>query len=169
MPSPHPSSSSSAGSLLVRPFRPGDEAAFRLLNEQWIEQYFTLEAKDRSIFANPQRTILGRGGQILIATINDESVGCCALLRMGQNEFEVAKMAVAPACQGKGIGRRLLSAVIDEARRLGASRLYLETNHTLKPAITLYESLGFSRMNPADITPSPYARADVYMELRLNA
>jgi len=86
---------------------------------------------------------------------------------MNEREFEVAKMAVSLRHQGSGIGRRLLRAVIEEASSLGARRLYLETNHALTPAIRLYESLGFRHIDPARITPSPYARTDVYMELNL--
>jgi ribosomal protein S18 acetylase RimI-like enzyme len=87
---------------------------------------------------------------------------------MDEGEFEVAKMAVAPECQGAGIGRALLTAGIDLARSLGAHRLFLETNHVLTPAIRLYESLGFQHMPPERIHPSPYARSDVKMELILS-
>jgi putative acetyltransferase len=153
---------------LIRSFQAGDEAAFRALNEQWIKHYFAIEAKDEAVFADPQKTILERGGQILLAIAGGKSVGCCALLPMGDFEFEVAKMAVAPGHQGNGIGRRLLLAVIEEAKRMQACRLYLETNHILKPAIRLYESLGFRHVDPSKLTPSPYARADVYMELKLS-
>ena len=55
--------------LLIREFRAGDEAAFRTLNEQWIKHYFKVEAKDEATFADPQRTIIERGGRILIATV----------------------------------------------------------------------------------------------------
>jgi putative acetyltransferase len=154
---------------IVRRFHAGDEAAFRLLNEQWIERYFKIEAKDQSTLSDPRKTIIEPGGAILLATVNGLSVGCCALLRMSDHEFEVAKMAVAPEFQGRGIGRILLSATIEEARSLGATRLYLETNHVLKPAIALYESLGFRHIDPTNIVPSVYARADVYMEMFLNA
>jgi len=85
-----------------------------------------------------------------------------------EDEFEVAKMAVGTGHQGKGIGRRLLHTAIEEARRMRARRLYLETNHILKPAIRLYESLGFQYLDPTLVTPSPYDRADVYMELKLD-
>jgi len=155
--------------VVVRRFQTGDETAFRVLNEQWIERYFKIEVKDQSTLNDPRKTIIERGGRILLAIMNRRSVGCCALLRMSDHEFEVAKMAVAPEFQGRGIGRTLLSATIKEARSLGATRLYLETNHILKPAIALYESLGFRHIDPANIVPSVYARADVYMDMVLNS
>jgi putative acetyltransferase len=86
---------------------------------------------------------------------------------MREQEFEVAKMAVEPSYQRGGIGRRLLVAVIEEGRNTGAQRLYLESNHVLTPAIRLYESVGFKHIDANRIIPSPYARADVYMELLL--
>lgn len=66
-----------------------------------------------------------------------------------------------------GIGRKLLEAVIEAGRSSGARRLYLETNHSLTPAIRLYESLGFKQLAPEKVQASPYARADVYMEMIL--
>ena len=152
---------------LIRSFQAGDEVAFRALNEQWIRQYFELEAKDEEVFADPQRAIVGRGGQILFAILADETVGCCALLPMDDGGFEVGKMAVAHGYQGEGIGRQLLRATIEEAQRMGAHRLYLETNHILLPAITLYESVGFRRIDPD--RASPYTRSDVYMELQIDS
>jgi len=151
--------------VTIRPFRAGDETDFRVLNEQWIERYFKVECKDQSTFADPQSSIIEQGGQILIAISDGHSVGCCALLRMGKREYEVAKMAVSPEHQGKGIGRLLLSAAVTEAQHLGASRLYLETNQILKPAIALYESIGFQHIDQSRAVPSHYTRANVYMEL----
>jgi putative acetyltransferase len=74
-------------------------------------------------------------------------------------------MAVTESAQGCGIGRRLLKHAIDEARKAGARRVHLETNHTLSPAIRLYESVGFRHLPPARRVPSPYVRSDVQMEL----
>jgi putative acetyltransferase len=151
--------------LIVREFLPGDQPAFQRLNEEWICRYFAMESKDEEALADPRRTILEPGGRIFLAVREGQTVGCCALLAMGPGEYEVAKMAVTESCQGVGIGRILLQRAIGEARASGASRLYLETNRKLAPAIRLYESLGFRHIPPARIVASPYARANVYMEL----
>jgi len=151
----------------IRQFRPGDAAAFRRLNEEWITRFFRIEPKEESVLADPQRTILDLGGRIFFATAGERCVGCCALIRLGEKEFEVAKMAVERSYQRAGIGRKLLHAAIEEGRNAGAQRLYLETNHVLTPAIRLYESLGFKHIPENRVVPSAYERADVYMELIL--
>ena len=153
-------------SVSIRAFRTGDGAAFRTLNEAWIAAIFEIEEKDRAILGDPQRAILDRGGHIDLA-IDDgtgQIVGCCALLPAGPGVFEVGKMTVLEGRRGEGIGRQLLRAAIEHASALGATRLYLETNHTLTGAIALYLSEGFRHLSPEAVTPSPYARADVFME-----
>src|SRR5215831_18466401 len=148
--------------ITIREFQPGDENAFRRLNEEWIVRYFgSLEAKDEEVLDNPLE-ILRAGGRIFFAVSGSETIGCCALVTMGAGELEVAKMAVTESWQRAGVGRRLLEAVIAAGRETGAHRLFLETNHVLAPAIHLYESLGFRHI---PLVPSPYRRADVSMEL----
>jgi putative acetyltransferase len=154
--------------VTIREFIPGDEAAFRRLNEEWITRYFFLEPKDVASLIDPRTTILDRGGRVLFAVRDGQAVGCCALLAVAPGEFEVAKMAVAESSRRNGIGRQLLEKVIADARAAGAHRLYLETNHKLAGAIRLYESLGFRHLPPERVVASPYARADVYMELYLD-
>jgi putative acetyltransferase len=151
--------------VTIREFQPGDEIAFRTLNEEWIKRYFHMEASDEEVFGDPKEHILNTGGKILFVVAENRCVGCCALRRLGENEYEVAKMAVTPAFQGSGLGRKLLHAVIETGRTMGARRLYLETNHTLTTAIRLYESVGFKHIPKERVTPSFYERADVHMEL----
>jgi ribosomal protein S18 acetylase RimI-like enzyme len=151
--------------LTIREFEAGDEAAFRSLNEEWIRRYFVIEPKDEASFADPRGSILDRGGRIFFAVQDRQPVGCCALLSMESGGFEVAKMAVSESYRGNGIGRRLLEKAVAEARAAGAHRLYLETNKKMQPAIRLYESIGFRHVPSERIVPSPYSRANVYMEL----
>ncbi|MGJ5815371.1 GNAT family N-acetyltransferase [Paludibaculum fermentans] len=153
--------------VFIRPFRPGDEKAFRELNEAWIAALFTIEDKDREVLDHPVEEILNPGGHILMALSGGRAVGCGALLAMPGCAYEVAKMAVDETLRGQGIGRKLLMALIEHAKQLGATRLFLETNHRLVNAIHLYESCGFVHL-PADrVKPSPYVRSDVSMEMLL--
>jgi ribosomal protein S18 acetylase RimI-like enzyme len=151
--------------ITIREFQPGDEAAFRRLNEAWITLYFAMEPKDEELLGDPRGQILDRGGRIFFAVCRGETVGCCALVAMGPGEFEVAKMAVREDCRGRGIGRRILETAIEEARAAGAVKLVLETNSMMIPAIALYESVGFRHVPRAEA--SPYARSNVNMEIHL--
>lgn len=151
----------------IRAFHRGDGEAFRLLNEEWITKYFRLEAPDFLVLGDPERHILQPGGSIEMAFSGDEAIGCCALIPTGRpGTLELAKMAVAPAWRGRGIGRRLLEHTIGQARLRGAKSLELESNAILQDAIHLYESVGFvHREGPA--APSEYTRTNVFMEMQL--
>ena len=145
----------------LRAFQPGDAKVFRALNEAWIRKYFTMEVEDYKVLMNPQAEILAHDGHIFFAVADGKPVGCCALLPKRQSVYELAKMAVAEAWQGRGIGRMLLTFAINQARARGASSLYLETNARLASAVHLYESLGFKHL-PA--RASAYTRSNVFME-----
>jgi putative acetyltransferase len=149
---------------------PEDAAAFARLNEEWITAHFTLEAKDRETLADPFGRYVEPGGDVLMARHGDEVLGCVALEPDGDGRvFELSKMAVAPAAQGHGLGRRLLEAAIARARELGATALFLGSNRRLAPAVHLYESVGFHHVARKDIGPMPYDRANVFMRLDLLA
>lgn len=151
----------------TRLFQEGDEDAFRLLNEEWITKYFKLEQKDLHVLNHPRQVILEKGGGIVFVTLDGKPVGCCALVTIGPDEYEVAKMGVTESAKGLGLGRRVLTAAVEEGKRKGAKRLYLETNHSLAPAIHLYEALGFQHVPVERRILSPYVRADVFMEMWL--
>lgn len=151
--------------VVVRDFRPGDEAAFRDINLEWIERYFAVEQKDRDVLGDPWKYILDPGGAILIAEDAGEAIGVVSLMPMGGGSVELAKMGVSPAAQGKGAGRLLVAGAVAKARAMGMSRVYIETNSALGPALKLYRNAGFAPLGTPQ--PSPYARADVQLELFL--
>jgi N-acetylglutamate synthase-like GNAT family acetyltransferase len=179
----------------IHPLQPGeDTTAFRTLNEEWITRYFTLEAKDIETLGDPENAILRKGGHIFLARAIEasaasegsktseasktsencaapataETVGCVALIPMGDRVYELSKMAVSPRLRGLGIGRVLLEFAIAQARRIGARSLFLGSSTKLANAVHLYESVGFQHVPPERLPPMPYARADVFMELPLS-
>ncbi|CAL1519469.1 helix-turn-helix domain-containing GNAT family N-acetyltransferase [Chitinophaga sp. MM2321] len=142
------------------------QTAFRSLNEEWISTYFQMEEADYKALDNPKAYILDTGGKIFVALYNNEPVGVCALIKMNDPDydFELAKMAVSPKIQGKSIGWLLGQAAVNAAKALGASKVYLESNTALKPAINLYHKLGFKKVVGRS---TPYARCNIQMELEL--
>lgn len=158
-------SRSDSAAIEFRPFRAGDAEAFRALNEAWIQRHFGIEEKDRITLGDPEGKILAKGGHIFMAVDGETAVGCCALIFLRPGVFEAAKMTVAESYRGRGLGRKLMEYTIAQGKALGATSLYLETNDGLHDAIHLYEALGFRHLPPERVTPSPYARANVFMEL----
>jgi putative acetyltransferase len=160
--------SDTALAVEIRSLLPGDDAtAFRTLNEEWINRYFTLEAKDRETLSDPENTILLKGGHIFMVYAGVEPVGCVALIPISDGVYELSKMAVSPRLRGRGIGRRLLQHAIGQARLLGARSLFLGSSTKLPGAIHLYESIGFRHVPPETLPPMPHARANVFMEMAL--
>ena len=74
-------------------------------------------------------------------------VGVCGLSIVWANLAEVVSLAVDPAYRGRGLGKRLAQACLDEAARLGVRQVM-----TLTYERAFFEKLGFSvveRQNPA--------------------
>ena len=150
---------------VIVPFEPRHGAAWAALNLAWLQEGgFVVEAKDRKVIDDPVGSILTPGGRIFMVERDGEALGCCALMAMADGGFEVAKMTVTPAVRGLGLSRLLLEACEAEARAAGAHRLYLESASSLTVAGALYRSFGFVDLPPR---PTPYARANVFMEKRL--
>ena len=147
-------------------YNPTYQQAFRDLNVEWISKYFKMEAADHQALDHPQSYILDKGGHILVALYQDQPVGVCALIKKDHPvfDYELGKMAVSPAAQGKNIGFLLGKAILDKARELGARNVFLESNTLLKPAISLYYKLGFEKISGY---PSPYERSNIQMMVEL--
>jgi GNAT superfamily N-acetyltransferase len=139
--------------------------AFARINRQWIEEMYALEPLDEAQLGDPHGEIVAPGGAILF--VEDEAlgiVGTCGLLRTGEREFELIKMAVVPEARGRGAGEFLLRAAIDRAKALRAEHLFLLTNSKSQAAVRLYKRTGF--VHDAEILASrggEYSRCDVAM------
>lgn len=151
--------------LEIVPFRPEHAAGFYALNRAWLDEHDLYELADEAQLRNPQSEILDAGGAIIVALQDGEVVGTAAVVPHGPGEMELAKVTVARAVRGAGLGRRLTEASVAEARARGARRLVLVSSSKLGTALRLYESMGFLHKPLPPVLP--YESADVYMELDL--
>jgi putative acetyltransferase len=103
-------------------------------------------------------------GALLVAHDAGRVTGCVALRPLTGDICELKRLFVLPAARGTGLGRRLAAAVLDEARRLGYSRIRLDTTPGMEAAQALYEELGFEETAPYRHNPVPGTR---FLELEL--
>ncbi|UXI68962.1 bifunctional helix-turn-helix transcriptional regulator/GNAT family N-acetyltransferase [Tahibacter amnicola] len=155
-------SATDAAQVRIEGFQPALREHFYRLNADWLRKYFYLEEIDHRVLSQPETEILAGGGEIFFALIGETVVGTCALLQESAGTFELTKMAVDERYQGRGIGRKLLAAAIAAFQKRGGKTLFLESSTRLKPALALYESMGFVHQ-PALKPDSHYSRSDVYM------
>ena len=151
--------------LQIVPFDHAYARAFADLNYQWIEESYGVEAHDHEVLDHPYESVIAGGGEIFFALVGDEAAGTVAMIKMDDDHFELAKMAVSPAFRGRKIGDALMRASIDFARSKHAKSIILESNTKQEAAISLYRKYGFVEI-PLDPN-SHFVRANIRMELAL--
>jgi len=90
------------------------------------------------------------GIQLFAAWQGDQCLGIAGLKTLDDKSGELKSMHVREDLRGKGVGKVLLDCILDQARREGLTRLYLETGSrdASAAARTLYEKLGFDYCPP---------------------
>ena len=94
-------------------------------------------------------------GALIIARLHGRPVGCGSVKTPRRAPAYLKRMWVAPEARGLGVGRRLLAELEEHARSAGATVLHLETNRTLKEAISLYRRSGYKEVD--SFNDEPYA------------
>jgi ribosomal protein S18 acetylase RimI-like enzyme len=147
----------------IRPARSGaDLEAVRALfreYEAWVAEPCCFAGFERELAELP-----GEYGALLLAEQAGAPAGCVGVRRLPDGAAEMKRLYVRPACQGRGLGRRLTEAAIDAARASGSRVLYLDTLPKMTSAIGLYGALGFAPRGPYASPPTPGA---LFFELRL--
>jgi acetylglutamate kinase len=103
-------------------------------------------------------------GRLLLVLVDGKPAGCVALHELAPGVCEMKRMFVRTEFRGQGLGRLLAHAVVDVARRVGYTRMRLDTLSRLREAISLYQSLGFRLCAPYYHNP---LEGVIYMELNL--
>jgi GNAT superfamily N-acetyltransferase len=94
-------------------------------------------------------------GLLLVATLHGGPVGCGALMFHSQDWAHVRRMWVAPSVRGLGLGRRILADLEARAAAAGVTTVRLETNGSLREAISLYQASGYREV--PRFSDEPYA------------
>ncbi|MEY4970323.1 MAG: hypothetical protein RLZZ277_554, partial [Actinomycetota bacterium] len=90
--------------------------------------------------------------EFTVAVEDGVVVGCGALHILWEDLAEVRTVAVAEHLHGKGVGRKILEAIIARAKTIGVERIFCLTFET-----EFFGSLGFKEIQGTPVEPEVYA------------
>jgi GNAT superfamily N-acetyltransferase len=142
--------------MTIRPAVLGDLDEIRVMLREyaaWLEVDLCFQNFEGELAGLPGDYAPPRGC-LLIA----EGAGCVALRAIDEETCEMKRLYVRPEHRGSGLGRRLIVAIVDEARAIGYARMRLDTMPKMDSAQRLYASLGFRDIAAYRYNPEPGAR-----------
>jgi len=144
------------------------EQARRLFREyaDWLQIDLCFQNFENEV-ANLPGEYVPPAGRLLLAYDNSELAGCIALRRLDEHSCEMKRLFVRKEFRGRGLGRQLITAIIQEAKQIGYEHMRLDTlPPKMNDAIGLYRSYGFREIEPYYHNPVPGA---LFMEIDLAA
>ena len=132
--------------LVIRPARTSDIKVIRELIDLYTLQRRLLTKETVTLFESVQ--------EFTVAELNGKVIGCGALHVMWEDLAEVRTLATLEEYRGKGVGKRILSDLVERAKKIGVKRLFCLT----------FETEFFSRHGFKEIEGAP-VDTDVYSEL----
>ena len=103
-------------------------------------------------------------GALLLAWVEGDAAGCVGVRPIDPTTCEMKRLYVRPEFRVRGVGRVLAERAVEEGRNQGYERMRLDTVPSLRAAITLYRSMGFTDIAPYRENPVPGA---LFLERRL--
>ncbi|MFT4733947.1 MAG: putative acetyltransferase [Algoriphagus sp.] len=80
-------------------------------------------------------------------------VGAVAVKKLEDGICEMKRLYIEPNARKSGFGKKMALAIMKDAKNKGYKTMKLDTLERLKPAIEIYESLGFVSTKPYNFNP----------------
>ncbi len=127
-----------------RPAAVDDVAALTALKRRAYEGYIALTGVAPMPFDADYGRLVAEAIVWLLAGPDGAPIGAL-VLQPASDHLLIYSVAVDPAEQGKGHGRRLMNLAEDEARRLGLDEIRLYTNERFTRNRAMYRRLGYEQ------------------------
>jgi ribosomal protein S18 acetylase RimI-like enzyme len=114
---------------------------------KWLNQDLSFQNIDDELMNFPQR-YKEPDGSFIIAKDNNNIVGCVGLKKLDGNICEMKRLFVNDKYKGKGIGKKLVEKIIEEAKNKKYKKMRLDTLRTMKKASKIYNENNFYEIEP---------------------
>jgi ribosomal-protein-alanine N-acetyltransferase len=138
------------------------EPHYRLMESNDLDSVMLIEERayqfpwSQAIFQD----CIKAGYHCWVAELDNAIIGYAVFINAAQ-ECHLLNLCVNPTLQSRGLGRKLLSNVLANAKEYNASCVFLEVRASNKPAVELYESEGFNEVGLREnYYPSNHGRED---------
>jgi N-acetylglutamate synthase-like GNAT family acetyltransferase len=114
---------------------------------KWLNQDLAFQNIDDELINFPQKYKKPEG-MFIIAKDNDNVVGCVGLKKLAENICEMKRLFVNDKYKGKGIGKKLVEIIIEEAKNKNYKKMRLDTLKTMESALKIYYNNNFYEIEP---------------------
>ena len=155
--------------IQIRPIEPNDNIDLAKVIRGALEEFGA--NKPGTVYFDPTTDALFElfnntpGSYYYVAVINDVLVGGAGIFpteNLPNGTCELVKLYLHKDARGTGLGKKLLNKAMDWAKEYGYKQVYLESMPELSKAVTIYENVGFERINQP-LGNSGHCGCDIWM------
>ena len=155
--------------IQIRPIEPNDNIDLANVIRGALEEFGA--NKPGTVYFDPTTDALFElfnntpGSYYYVAVINDVLVGGAGIFpteNLPNGTCELVKLYLHKDARGTGLGKQLLNKAMDWAKEYGYKQVYLESMPELSKAVTIYENVGFERINQP-LGNSGHCGCDIWM------
>lgn len=159
-------------SIKIRPIEPNDNVELAIIIRNALTEFGA--NKPGTVYFDPTTDALyelfrAQGAYYFVATINDELVGGCGIYptdNLPNGTCELVKLYLKASARGTGLGKKLMLQSMEWAKENGYTQVYLESMPELSKAVSIYEKVGFERINQP-LGNSGHCGCDIWMTKQL--
>ncbi len=134
--------------------------------EKWLDVSLCFQGFEEELKSLPGK-YAPPDGRLYIVKYDNKFSGCIALRKLEDGICEMKRLYLREELRGKGIGRKLVEKIINDAKEIGYEKMRLDTIKEKMPnAVDMYERYGFVKIERYYDNPNPHT---LFMELKLNS
>lgn len=140
---------------------PRDTDVVRSLFRAYLDELgldLTFQGVEAELADLPGKYAPPLGSVLLARDAGGRALGVVAMWPLAPGVAEMKRLYIAPDGRGRGLGHRLVAAILTEARAAGYARMRLDTLATMAPAQAAYRAAGFRAIANYNGNPLPDAR-----------